>query len=132
MSKFNAWLHRQAPTRDSFERSRFLRPFAQRVFPSRPVAFYAALGSARRSAWPAGRHFPFDTGCPNCGRCAAGAAISRQYPHRRGHDVSEHARDNPVHLAWVGLCRRIRASAEQWVRPVLRTYRDVGATVGLG
>jgi uncharacterized protein (DUF2062 family) len=32
MSKFNAWLHKQAPTRDSFERSRFLRPFAQRVF----------------------------------------------------------------------------------------------------
>ena len=32
MSKFDTWLHRQAPTRDSFERSRFLRPFAQRVF----------------------------------------------------------------------------------------------------
>ena len=32
MSKFNAWLHKQAPTRDSFERSRFLRPVAQRVF----------------------------------------------------------------------------------------------------
>ena len=27
-----AWIHRQAPTRDSFERSRFLRPFAKRVF----------------------------------------------------------------------------------------------------
>jgi uncharacterized protein len=26
------WLHRQAPTRESFERSRFLRPFAHRVF----------------------------------------------------------------------------------------------------
>ena len=26
------WLHRQAPTRESFERSRFLRPFAGRVF----------------------------------------------------------------------------------------------------
>jgi uncharacterized protein len=26
------WLHRQAPTRESFERSRFLRPFASRVF----------------------------------------------------------------------------------------------------
>ncbi len=26
------WLHRQAPTRESFERSRFLRPFANRVF----------------------------------------------------------------------------------------------------
>jgi uncharacterized protein (DUF2062 family) len=32
MSKFNAWFNKQAPTRDSFERSRFLRPFAQRVF----------------------------------------------------------------------------------------------------
>jgi hypothetical protein len=32
VSKFDTWLHRQAPTRDSFERSRFLRPFAQRVF----------------------------------------------------------------------------------------------------
>ncbi|HPV67724.1 DUF2062 domain-containing protein [Sphingorhabdus lacus] len=32
MSKFGAWIQRQAPTRDSFERSRFLRPFAQRVF----------------------------------------------------------------------------------------------------
>jgi uncharacterized protein (DUF2062 family) len=26
------WLHRQAPTRESFERSRFLRPFTNRVF----------------------------------------------------------------------------------------------------
>jgi len=32
MSKFSAWVQRQAPTRDSFENSRFLRPFAQRVF----------------------------------------------------------------------------------------------------
>jgi uncharacterized protein len=32
MSKFGAWIQRQAPTRDSFERSRFLRPFAKRVF----------------------------------------------------------------------------------------------------
>jgi uncharacterized protein len=32
MSKFTRWLHDQAPTRDSFERSRFLRPFAARVF----------------------------------------------------------------------------------------------------
>jgi uncharacterized protein len=29
---FGEWLHRQAPTRESFERSRFLRPFAHRVF----------------------------------------------------------------------------------------------------
>ena len=27
-----AWIQRQAPTRESFERSRFLRPFAKRVF----------------------------------------------------------------------------------------------------
>lgn len=32
MSKFARWVHEQAPTRDSFERSRFLRPFAHRVF----------------------------------------------------------------------------------------------------
>jgi uncharacterized protein len=32
MSKFTRWLHEQAPTRDSFEQSRFLRPFAARVF----------------------------------------------------------------------------------------------------
>lgn len=32
MSKVGAWIQRQAPTRDSFERSRFLRPFAKRVF----------------------------------------------------------------------------------------------------
>jgi uncharacterized protein len=32
MSKLSRWLHEQAPTRDSFERSRFLRPFAHRVF----------------------------------------------------------------------------------------------------
>jgi uncharacterized protein (DUF2062 family) len=32
MSKFSAWVQRQAPTRDSFENSRFLRPFSQRVF----------------------------------------------------------------------------------------------------
>ena len=32
MSRFTRWLHDQAPTRDSFERSRFLRPFAARVF----------------------------------------------------------------------------------------------------
>jgi uncharacterized protein len=32
MSGFGDWLHRQAPTRESFERSRFLRPFAHRVF----------------------------------------------------------------------------------------------------
>lgn len=32
MSKFSRWVHEQAPTRDSFERSRFLRPFAHRVF----------------------------------------------------------------------------------------------------
>lgn len=31
-NKLGAWIHRQAPTRDSFERSRFLRPFAKRVF----------------------------------------------------------------------------------------------------
>jgi uncharacterized protein len=31
-NRFGAWIHRQAPTRDSFERSRFLRPFAKRVF----------------------------------------------------------------------------------------------------
>ncbi len=31
-NKLGAWMHRQAPTRDSFERSRFLRPFAKRVF----------------------------------------------------------------------------------------------------
>jgi uncharacterized protein len=32
MSKFARWMQEQAPTRDSFERSRFLRPFAHRVF----------------------------------------------------------------------------------------------------
>jgi uncharacterized protein len=32
MSRFGKWIMRQAPTRDSFERSRFLRPFAKRVF----------------------------------------------------------------------------------------------------
>jgi uncharacterized protein len=32
MSGFGAWVQRQAPTRESFERSRFLRPFASRVF----------------------------------------------------------------------------------------------------
>jgi uncharacterized protein (DUF2062 family) len=32
MSKFARWIQEQAPTRDSFERSRFLRPFAHRVF----------------------------------------------------------------------------------------------------
>jgi uncharacterized protein len=32
MNKFTRWLHEQAPTRDSFERNRFLRPFAHRVF----------------------------------------------------------------------------------------------------
>jgi uncharacterized protein len=32
MSSFAEWLHRQAPTRESFEGSRFLRPFAKRVF----------------------------------------------------------------------------------------------------
>ena len=32
MSRFTAWIRAQAPSRESFERSRFLRPFAQRVF----------------------------------------------------------------------------------------------------
>ena len=32
MSGIGRWIMRQAPTRDSFERSRFLRPFAKRVF----------------------------------------------------------------------------------------------------
>lgn len=32
MSGFGNWLTRQAPTRESFEGNRFLRPFAQRVF----------------------------------------------------------------------------------------------------
>lgn len=32
MSRFGKWIMGQAPTRDSFERSRFLRPFAKRVF----------------------------------------------------------------------------------------------------
>jgi uncharacterized protein len=32
MSKVGAWIQRQAPTRDSFERSAVLRPFAKRVF----------------------------------------------------------------------------------------------------
>ncbi|MGL5839831.1 MAG: DUF2062 domain-containing protein [Sphingorhabdus sp.] len=32
MSKLARWVQEQAPTRDSFERSRFLRPFAHRVF----------------------------------------------------------------------------------------------------
>jgi uncharacterized protein len=32
MNKFVRWMQDQAPTRDSFERSRFLRPFAHRVF----------------------------------------------------------------------------------------------------
>jgi uncharacterized protein len=32
MSKFAQWMQDQAPTRESFERSRFLRPFAARVF----------------------------------------------------------------------------------------------------
>ncbi len=31
-NRLGAWIYRQAPTRDSFERSRFLRPFAKRVF----------------------------------------------------------------------------------------------------
>ena len=32
MSRIGKWIHAQAPTRESFEKSRFLRPFAQRVF----------------------------------------------------------------------------------------------------
>ena len=32
MSRFGQWIMRQAPTRDSFERSPVLRPFAKRVF----------------------------------------------------------------------------------------------------
>jgi uncharacterized protein len=32
MSGIGGWIQRQAPTRESFERSRFLRPFAARVF----------------------------------------------------------------------------------------------------
>ncbi len=32
MSRFNAWIKSQAPSRESFERSRFLRPFTHRVF----------------------------------------------------------------------------------------------------
>jgi uncharacterized protein (DUF2062 family) len=32
MSRLTKWIHEQAPTRESFERSKFLRPFAQRVF----------------------------------------------------------------------------------------------------
>ncbi len=32
MSGFGKWIHRQAPTRESFEKSRFLRPFVHRVF----------------------------------------------------------------------------------------------------
>lgn len=32
MSRFTGWIRAQAPSRESFERSRFLRPFAQRVF----------------------------------------------------------------------------------------------------
>ena len=32
MSRFGKWIMRQAPTRDSFERSAVLRPFAKRVF----------------------------------------------------------------------------------------------------
>lgn len=32
MSRLGLWIRSQAPSRESFERSRFLRPFAQRVF----------------------------------------------------------------------------------------------------
>lgn len=32
MSRIGNWIRSQAPSRESFERSRFLRPFAQRVF----------------------------------------------------------------------------------------------------
>lgn len=32
MSRLSDWIRAQAPARDSFENSRFLRPFAQRVF----------------------------------------------------------------------------------------------------
>lgn len=32
MSGFSDWIRAQAPARESFEKSRFLRPFAQRVF----------------------------------------------------------------------------------------------------
>lgn len=32
MSRVGKWIRSQAPSRESFERSRFLRPFAQRVF----------------------------------------------------------------------------------------------------
>lgn len=32
MSRLGKWIRSQAPNRESFERSRFLRPFAQRVF----------------------------------------------------------------------------------------------------
>jgi uncharacterized protein len=32
MSRLNAWIKSQAPTRESFENNRFLRPFAKRVF----------------------------------------------------------------------------------------------------
>lgn len=32
MNGLTKWIHEQAPSRESFERNRFLRPFAQRVF----------------------------------------------------------------------------------------------------
>lgn len=32
MSRLNAWIKSQAPTRESFENNRFLKPFAKRVF----------------------------------------------------------------------------------------------------
>lgn len=32
MTRLGNWIRRQAPSRESFERSRFLRPFAQRIF----------------------------------------------------------------------------------------------------
>jgi uncharacterized protein (DUF2062 family) len=32
VSRLNSWIRSQAPSRETFERSRFLRPFAQRVF----------------------------------------------------------------------------------------------------
>lgn len=32
MSRFSRWIKSQAPSRESFEKSRFLRPFAKRVF----------------------------------------------------------------------------------------------------
>ena len=132
MSKFNAWLQQQAPTRDSFERSRFLRPFAQRVF-------HPALWRFTRRSVPRGVAlgllvgiFLLIPGVQIAGGGAFGTTFQGQYSHRRSHDLSEHACYNSVYLVRISLRWRVRASLKQWVGPLLPADRDVRATFCLG